>query len=243
MTRSLAESGFRIEPGREDDIDSLNASNLPDFMFWESPGNWAWGQLYDLYPRLQVVLRSPSGELLAAMNTVPTERCSVEPALGGYDEILVRATGSPPMDPDCLSLLSISVLGSARRLGLAERLICEAKTLARELGFGSVIGPLRPTRKHLYPLTPIGEYARWQRPDGTAFDPWLRLHLRIGGEIVGVAPRSLVIEQPVARWEAATGLAMPGNGSYVVPLALVPIEVVDGIGTYVEPNIWISHTV
>ena len=51
-------------------------------------------------------------------------------------------------------------------------------------GLDCLIAPVRPTLKDRYPLTPIESYARWRRDDGSAFDPWIRVHERFGGRYV-----------------------------------------------------------
>jgi hypothetical protein len=49
----------------------------------------------------------------------------------------------------------------------------------------------------------------------------------------------------VADWEAWTGLRFFESGEYIVPGALVPIEmnVEEDLGLYVEPNVWVVHCV
>ena len=55
----------------------------------------------------------------------------------------------------------------------------------------------------------------------------------------------MVISGSVAEWEAWSGLAFPASGEYVVPGALVPVEVdrEHDVATYVEPNVWMRHPV
>jgi hypothetical protein len=87
-------------------------------------------------------------------------------------------------------------------------------------------------------------YVRWTRPDGAPFDPWIRSHWRLGAEIVRVAPRTLVIEGPVAHWEEWTGMAFPDTGPYLVPGALQPV-LIDrerDQGRYEDPNVWMVHS-
>lgn len=45
----------------------------------------------------------------------------------------------------------------------------------------------------------------------------------------------------VAEWEEWTGLALPESGPYVVPAALVPIQIdrERDEGVYREPNVWV----
>jgi hypothetical protein len=65
---------------------------------------------------------------------------------------------------------------------------------ARSAGLSSgVIAPVRPTWKERYPLISIEEYMGWRRGDGTHFDPWLRIHELVGGEIIAAAPASMVV--------------------------------------------------
>ncbi len=69
-------------------------------------------------------------------------------------------------------------------------------------GLARVVAPVRPTRTHLYSLTPIAEYTARVRQDGLPFDPWLRLYVRLGGRVVGLAPR------------AQTMTGHPGGGAW-----------------------------
>ena len=49
----------------------------------------------------------------------------------------------------------------------------------------------------------------------------------------------------VQEWMTWTGLELPGSGSFVIPGALVPVEidVSRDEGVYVEPNQWMLHPV
>ena len=46
---------------------------------------------------------------------------------------------------------------------------------------------------------------------------------------------------PVADWEEWTGMRFPVDGEYVFPEALATLEVRNGIGTHIEPNVWLEH--
>lgn len=49
----------------------------------------------------------------------------------------------------------------------------------------------------------------------------------------------------VAEWEQWTGMDLPESGVYVVPGALVPIEIdrERDVGRYLEPACWVRHRV
>ena len=107
----------------------------------------------------------------------------------------------------------------------------------------TLVAPVRPSLKQLYPLTPMERYVTWTRADGAFFDPWLRVHQRMGAEIVRVAPKAMVVTDTVARWEEWTGLRFPESGSYIVAGAFQPvkIDVRRDVGRYEEANVWMRH--
>ena len=115
------------------------------------------------------------------------------------------------------------------------------KKNAARSGFSSLIAPVRPTWKARYPLIPMDDYVGWTRADGLPFDPWVRLHARLGAEQLDVCPASLTIEGTREEWEDWAGMGFPADGRYVVPGALVPVEFASGRGVYVEPNLWMRH--
>lgn len=87
-------------------------------------------------------------------------------------------------------------------------------------------------------------FASWRRDDGEHLDPWIRVHERLGAEVLGVAARSMVISGSVDEWEKWTGMLFPDSGSYVVrgALDLVKIDRVADVGLYIEPNLWMLHS-
>jgi hypothetical protein len=117
------------------------------------------------------------------------------------------------------------------------------RSLAARHALGGLIAPVRPTLKSLYPFVPMSRYADWTRADGSPFDPWLRVHWRLGAERLAIAPRSLVVTGTVAEWEEWTGMAFPQSGDYVVPGALEPVTIdrERNAGRYEEPNVWMRH--
>jgi hypothetical protein len=55
----------------------------------------------------------------------------------------------------------------------------------------------------------------------------------------------MVVEARVEDWERWTGLKFPESGDYVVPEALVPIQIdrAMNVGRYIEPNVWVHHPI
>jgi GNAT superfamily N-acetyltransferase len=214
-------------------------NTFPEFMNHNAMGGRYWGRLYDEFPAFQLAVVD-DGMLVAEVHALPVPVVDDEPP-SGWDEAFERGMEAGP--GNVLSLLAISVAPERRGEGLATRLIEAERTVAGANGLESVIAPVRPTLKERYPLIPIEQYVDWRHADGRHFDPWIAVHERAGGTIVRAAPRSMVIEAPVSDWEEWTRMRFPGDGSYVVPGMLAPLEVRAGTGTHVEPNVWLRHAV
>jgi hypothetical protein len=52
----------------------------------------------------------------------------------------------------------------------------------------------------------------------------------------------MTMEAPVEDWQTWTGMTFPEDGTYVVPAMLSVLEVRDGLGLHVEPNVWVRHS-
>ena len=112
---------------------------------------------------------------------------------------------------------------------------------ARRANLARFVAPVRPNWKDRYPTIPIECYSQWKRSDGLPFDPWLRVHARLGAPVLRPEPRSLLIEAPVSDWQAWTAMEFPEEGEYVFPAGLALLDVRDGWGSYWEPNVWMQH--
>jgi GNAT superfamily N-acetyltransferase len=217
-----------VRARRRDELDEF-----PEFMNHNAMGWRYWGLLYERYPELQIAVLDEdrlAGEVHALRVPVGDDLPK------GWDEAFER--GMENDGGNLVSLLAISVAGSHRGQGIPALLI----DAIREAAGTDVIAPVRPTLKERYPLTPIERYMEWRRDDGTHFDPWLRTHERVGGSIVAAAPESMLIEAPVEDWHTWTGMTFPEDGTYVVPGMLSVLEVRDGLGLHVEPNVWVRHS-
>jgi GNAT superfamily N-acetyltransferase len=153
-----------------------------------------------------------------------------------------RAKGRPP---NALSALLAAVAPDRHGHGLSARVISAMRGVAARHGLDVLIAPVRPTVKHRYPTTPMRCYARWKRKDGAPFDPWLRVHWRLGAKLLREAPRSMVVTGTVAEWEEWTTMRFPESGRYIVRGALTPVTIDRrrNLGRYVEPNVWMRHPV
>jgi GNAT superfamily N-acetyltransferase len=145
--------------------------------------------------------------------------------------------------PTHVSALEVAIRPDLRGTGLASVLLEAKRANVARLGFRDLFAPVRPSGKHLEPHTPMTEYAARTRPDGLPVDPWLRLHVRMGAEIVGVCPRAMTISGTLDEWRGWTDLPFDRTGEVEVPGALNPVhcDVAHGYAVYVEPGVWVHH--
>lgn len=212
---------------------------FPEFIQHNAMGRY-WRRLYTDFPAFQQALLD-GNEIVAEAHALAIPWDGTAAGLPAGWDTAFELGMTTELEPTALCMVVISVDPARQGEGLGRRMLDLSRDAARGEGLGSVLAPVRPTLKDRYPLIAIEEYIGWRRPDGSHFDPWIRLHERAGGEIVHAAPESLVMEAPVSDWETWTGLALPGDGDYVTPGMLAPLRVAGGIGRHVEPNVWLLH--
>lgn len=241
-------------------MQTYSLAERPDLVpaFWAIPGDWptfmledptalfAYEVAVDAFPQLhfvvldgeQPVARLHAVPLVAQVDALPPR---------GWDHALqyaerMAAKGVAP-DLTTVSLIEARVAPDRRGHGLSGPLLAEARRRFAGLGTRDLVGPVRPTRKALEPRTPAGEYALRVREDGLPADPWLRVHARLGGRVVGVAPMSMVIPGTLSQWREWTGLPFDVDGVVEVEGGLAPVhvDVANDHAVYVEPNVWVHH--
>jgi len=221
----------------------------PEYNLHGDVVNALWHRLFEEVPHLQSVgWDDTADEVLVEANTVACVWDGTDADLGpGIDAMLQRAFDdlSAGRPPTTLCALAAQIVPTARSRGLAAEALRQMRRVAAAHGLTTLIAPVRPSAKEHHPLTTIDDYVTWHRDDGLPFDPWMRVHARIGARMGPVAPRSMRITGTVAEWESWTGLALPASGTYVFPRGLAPLEVDREADrcTYWEPNVWYIHDV
>jgi GNAT superfamily N-acetyltransferase len=226
-------------PDLENRLDEI-IDPWPEFMNHDPVVRRFFPRLYERFRDFQFVLYEPD------LDVVLGEACSIPIRWEGGTETLpegvrVLETGFAESNPNVLCALMAVVDERHRGQRLSGLIVERMARTAADSGFDCLIAPVRPTWKERYPLTSIERYMRWTREDGLPFDPWIRLHHTLGAEILAAAPASMDIRGSVADWEEWTGMSFPEDGDYVVPGALAPVRFKDGVGRYVEPNVWMRH--
>jgi GNAT superfamily N-acetyltransferase len=234
---------------RPDLADRVDFNVWPEYNTKGDVLNRYWRRLYDVFPEFQFVLYDEDEDVVVAEgHTIPFAwDGTVDGLPAGIDGLVedafrLREEGGAPT---ALSALAIEIRPAVQGGGLSRSMIEAMAQMARERGLSDLVAPLRPSWKERYPLAPIQRYAQWKRADGLPFDPWIRTHVRLGGELLKPEAQSMRISGTVAEWEEWTEMAFPDSGEYVFPHGLAPLALdrERDVGLYFEPNVWVAHRV
>jgi GNAT superfamily N-acetyltransferase len=225
---------------------TLGLNTWPEFMQHDSVVNKYWPDLYTDFLKFQCALFDKQ-EIVGISNTVHLnwQRSFSELPDNGLDWAIDKASKDFKLGlkPNLLIGVQILINPKYQSQGISYKMLTIMKDIAKSNGIDNIALPVRPTLKSDYPLIPIDKYVNWQNKDKLPFDPWIRVHTKAGGKIVGICDKSMSISGTISDWEKWTGLLFPDSGDYIVDKALIPISVdkKKDIGTYIEPNVWIIH--
>jgi hypothetical protein len=224
-----------------------SASVWPEYNLHGDVLNRWWGHLDEDLPEFQFVLYDETrDEVVAEGHTGPlwwdgSDATLPEGIDSAIEQIFAQLRAGKPVNTLCALAAESPREGRAR--GLAEQLLKAMRSIAQRQGLKHLVATDRRSLKERYPLTAIERYARWRRDDGQLFDPWMRIHERLGARVAIPLPRSLQITGTVGEWETWTGMAFPESGDYVFPEGLAPVHIdrPTDRGSYWEPNVWMVH--
>jgi len=233
------------QPELKQDLLRINNTAWPEFMLhWKCS---AWENLFSTFADFQILLKE-NNKLIAFGHTVPIQGdVSKKSQPDAMRVILEQAVQNKikNIKPNILIALAAVVAEKHRGRGLSFAIVKAMKKLAAERNLSLLLVPVRPTLKHQYPLIPLPEYADWKRDDGLPFDPWLRVHKKLGGEKFKISNKFMKITGTVQEWEEWSGLRIPDEGKYIVPGALNPVEIdyENNLGIYYDPCVWIKYKI
>lgn len=233
-------------PEQREAVERFGSRVWPEFMLKDAISDRDWPRMAEELPEYQLVLIADTGRVSAVARSMPLAwDGTIENLPRGWDEQFVRSIDDLDRGstPDTLGAIMIVSDPAHRGIGLGSLMVSAMLAAARLHRLRALIACVRPTLLERYPLIPVASYARWTREDGLPFDPWIRIHVRLGGRLSRPEPRSMRISGSVAEWESWTDMPLPESGRYVVPGACATVEIdrENDIGTYFDPNVWIIH--
>jgi len=246
MTAEFEIVSFADRPDLMAEADRIGGAAWPTFMLNDPVAIENWGRLVACFPDCQrMVLQGD--RIVALANAVPLylDMALADLPDRGVDwgvkqSLIDHAQGRPA---NALMGVQVVVAEGYKGKGLSRTATLAMLDLAKQKSTGQVVIPVRPSDKHRFPLIPMEDYITWQREDGLPYDGWLRVHARLGGEVLHICAQSMCIPGTVSEWSQWTDQTFPGSGTYVIDGALNPITIDTkaNTGLYVEPNLWIVH--
>lgn len=228
--------------------EDLGKKAWPEFMQHDAIVGKYWPSLYSDFLDCQYAVKLED-TFVGVGNTIPvhwTGEFSKLPAQG-LDWAMEKAVNDKKKElvPNLLIAVQILINPDLRNKGLSYELVDSMKLVAKNKGIKHLALPVRPTLKHLYPLIPMEEYIEWTNEKSEPFDPWIRVHTKAGGKIVSICSESMKIKGNIEEWKEWAGLSFQSSGLYTIEKALCPVKIdlAKNIGEYIEPNVWIIHTV
>jgi len=227
-----------------DQADEVSLPSWPEFMMHDEVANKLWFRMNRVHADFQFALvEKKSDRWVAVGNSIPVywDQALTDLPDTGWDWALSTGMGSNKSS-NLLCALAIQILPDYRGRALSSLMVNIMKQLGVNAGLHKLIAPIRPNRKSDYPLLDMDTYLSWKK-GAERFDPWLRVHERLGAQFLKVCPEAMVIKGSVSEWESWTGLSFQSSGEYIIPGALKPvkIDIEKDFGVYVEPNVWFIH--
>ena len=231
-------------------VRGLNKAVWHEFMLHDAVAAEYWHELLDRFADYQVALYDTEDQRVAAMgNSYPLRWESELDDLpeGGWDWSFVEAVKQHTLNtsPNMQCAIQVAVRGEYQGHGLSTKVLQALHGIGKSNSMQYLIVPVRPNEKSRYPLISMDDYITWKNEDDLPLDPWLRVHVRMGGRLIKVCHASKVIRGTRAEWEAWTNFKFPQSGQYIIPAALNPIEmnIEQDEGIYIEPNVWTAHAI
>jgi GNAT superfamily N-acetyltransferase len=225
---------------------ALNGSAWPEPLYHGGTGEY-WGQLFEIFLDYQIVF-CEADRVIAVGHTIPVQWAgTLDDLPAGWDGVIERGVvqHEAGVVPNTLSALAAVIAPDYKGKGLSTQIIEAMGQVAKTHGFMTLIAPVRPNQKALYPLTAMERYLEWQTDKQAPFDAWIRTHWKMGATILKIAPQSMTIKGTVAEWEQWTGLKFPDGGEYVVTGMVSPVRIDRGenLGVYYDANVWMKHSI
>jgi hypothetical protein len=219
-------------------------NSWPEFMRHDPIGGLFYGNVETRFAEFVLIAQDDVGEVVACAYSVPFVLGGEPLPANGWGFVIRNGllASIRGQEPDAISAVEIAVRPDRQGTGLSGEMLAAMRDNAARHGYAELVAPVRPNGKNDV-HEPMSSYAFRVREDGLPVDPWLRVHVRAGGRIEKVAPRSMVVPGTLEEWREWTGLPFDETGPVVVPQALAPVycDVAHGVATYVEPNVWVVH--
>jgi hypothetical protein len=239
---------FKERPDLYDIQDEICHKAFPIFLYGSEAAVNSWDKMIEYYEEYQLLLLYED-KIVCVFNCMPMnldfsdENLPEEAFNWGLEKGIKDFEDGKEID--AAMGVQIIIPKEYQGKGISSTAVVEIKSMCVKMGIRKLIIPIRPTLKSKYPINDMDNYINWKNENGLPFDPWLRVHVKQKGKIIGTCINALEIKGTVEQWEKWTNMKFPTSGMYVVEGALCPINInrENNLGTYNEPNVWVSYEI
>lgn len=224
--------------------DEIQASYKVENTVW-NPYNWeAYGSVTIPYTdELHIVAVNEDDEIIATIDGCPYawDGNPLTLPAKGWTQVVIDAAEGYMLQPDYACALGASIMPHIQSSGLSKELLIALRDQALSLGYKGLLAPVRPSARARMPHLSIEEYVEVRLPDGRRFDPWVRTHEGVGGQVLGVCAHSAEFYGSRQDWEGWAGMKLPDNGKVLIPDATAYLYLENGHGYLAEESVWVLH--
>ena len=237
---------FKERPDLYNMQNDICGKAFPAFLYHSEIAAKYWEEMMKYYKEYQLLLLE-GDQIIAIINCIPMNLDISDEELPdeAFNWGIEKGIKDFEAGKELNAVLGVQIVipEEYQGKGISSIAADELKNMCVKMKIKRLIIPIRPTLKSKYPITDIDNYIKWKNKDGLPFDPWLRVHVRKNAKIISACKRAVEIKGTVKQWEAWTKMKLPESGEYIVEGALCPVVIdrENDIGTYSEPNVWISY--
>lgn len=237
---------FKERPDLYDLQDAICDNAFPEFMYYSEIADNYWKKMIAYYKEYQLLVVEED-QIITVINCMPMNLDIPDEELPeeAFNWALEKGIKDFEAGKEINAVMGVQIIvpEAHQGKGISSIVAEELKNMCVKRGMKRLIIPIRPTLKSKYPITNVDNYITWKNKDGLPFDPWLRVHVRKNAKIINACKKAFEVKGTVKEWEAWTNMKFPESGEYVIEGALCPIVIdrENNLGTYIEPNVWISY--
>ena len=237
---------FKDRPDLYEIQNDICGKAFPEFLYYSEVANKYWEKMIAYYGEYQLLLLLED-QIIAVINCMPMNLDILDDELPeeAFNWGMEKGIKDFEAGKEINAVLGVQIIipEEYQGKGISSIAVEELKNMCVKMRIQRLIIPIRPTLKSKYPINDIDTYIKWKNKDGLPFDPWLRVHVKKNAKIIKACKKAIEIRGTVNQWETWTKMKFPESGEYVVEGALCPIVIdrENNLGTYIEPNVWISY--
>ena len=237
---------FKDRPDLYEIQNDICGKAFPEFLYYSEVANKYWEKMMAYYGEYQLLLLHED-QIIAVINCMPMNLHIPDDELPeeAFNWGMEKGIKDFEAGKEINAVLGVQIIipEEYQGKGISSIAVEELKNMCVKMRIQRLIIPIRPTLKSKYPINDIDTYIKWKNKDGLPFDPWLRVHVKKNAKIIKACKKAIEIRGTVNQWETWTKMKFPESGEYVVEGALCPIVIdrENNLGTYIEPNVWISY--